>query len=238
MGSSSSYTKDGLSTLDHSTIYVQELVKGGPSIPIPQQFIRLNQEPPPSFSVTIQPLPLTCLVCFPKMTTAITLSSTNCTLLAKIGLVNHGVSSTLLEKLNHEVEEFYRLPLEEKLRYRISEGELEEYATKSRGDGKSTMECYLSELQKLAGKLICLMGKSLKIDEKEMTENFDDGLQAVRMANYPPCPQPELVMALTPHSSLLTHSSVWFTGNVISGNLTLSIVDIFRYITMLLPPFT
>ena len=37
---------------------------------------------------------------------------------------------------------------------------------------------------------------------KEMIELFDDGMQAVRMAYYPPCPKPELVMGLTPHSDI------------------------------------
>ena len=46
------------------------------------------------------------------------------------------------------------------------------------------------------------MAKALEIDMKEMIELFDDGMQAVRMAYYPPCPKPELVMGLTPHSDI------------------------------------
>ncbi|KAK8542824.1 hypothetical protein V6N13_136629 [Hibiscus sabdariffa] len=234
MGSSSG-TKDDSSSFGPSPINVQELVKGGPSISIPQQYIRLNQEPPPSFSFTPTPtIDMSRLLSEDARCRDLELHKlhSTCQDWGIFQVVNHGVSSTLLEKLNHEVEEFYRLPLEEKMKYRIREGEMEGFGTRCRGDGKydwvdtfnivtnpvrkrrphlfpqlppslrSTLECYLSELQRLAAKLICLMGKALKIDEKEMTELFDDGLQAVRMACYPPCPKPELVMALTPHSDI------------------------------------
>lgn len=42
-------------------------------------------------------------------------------------LVNHGVSSSLLQKLKHEIEEFFELPLEEKLKYKQNPGENEGY---------------------------------------------------------------------------------------------------------------
>ncbi|XVF30300.1 hypothetical protein REPUB_Repub16aG0044900 [Reevesia pubescens] len=103
-------------------------------------------------------------------------------------LVKHGVSSSLLEKLKHEVEEFYKLPLEAKMKYKMRE--------------EIPWSLYLSELQKIATKLLGLMAKALRISVKEMIELFDDGMQAVRMAYYPPCPKPELVMALTPHSDI------------------------------------
>ena len=48
--------------------------------------------------------------------------------------------------------------------------------------------------------LLGYMGKALKIEIKEMEELFEDGMQSMRMNYYPPCPQPELVVGLTPHS--------------------------------------
>lgn len=48
--------------------------------------------------------------------------------------------------------------------------------------------------------LMGLMGKALKVDMREMEELFEDGMQSVRMTYYPPCPQPQLVVGLTPHS--------------------------------------
>lgn len=44
-------------------------------------------------------------------------------------LVNHGVSSSLLEKLKYEIEEFFKLPLEEKMKYKIRPGDFEGYGT-------------------------------------------------------------------------------------------------------------
>ncbi|KAI6705603.1 hypothetical protein NL676_008565 [Syzygium grande] len=48
--------------------------------------------------------------------------------------------------------------------------------------------------------LLGLISKCLDIEMNEMKELFEDGLQTMRMTYYPPCPQPELVVGLTPHS--------------------------------------
>ncbi|KAF8413629.1 hypothetical protein HHK36_001621 [Tetracentron sinense] len=44
------------------------------------------------------------------------------------------------------------------------------------------------------------MAKALKMESEDMRELFEDGWQSMRMNYYPPCPQPELVIGLTPHS--------------------------------------
>lgn len=56
------------------------------------------------------------------------------------------------------------------------------------------------ELKNLAMGIIAQMEKALKVKDKEVTELFEGGLQAMRMNYYPPCPQPEKVFGLTPHS--------------------------------------
>ncbi|KAF8391146.1 hypothetical protein HHK36_023447 [Tetracentron sinense] len=65
---------------------------------------------------------------------------------------------------------------------------------------RETVEAYSSELKNLAMKILEKMAKALKMEAKEMRELFEDGMQAMRMNYYPPCPQPELVIGLTPHS--------------------------------------
>ncbi|XP_076936633.1 oxoglutarate-dependent flavonoid 7-O-demethylase 1-like [Bidens hawaiensis] len=65
---------------------------------------------------------------------------------------------------------------------------------------RDTMEKYLQELQKLAMTLFGLIGQAVDIDNQEMMDVFDDGMQSIRMTYYPPCPQPERVIGLTPHS--------------------------------------
>ena len=47
------------------------------------------------------------------------------------------------------------------------------------------------------------MEKALQTEAKEVTNLFEDGLQAMRMNYYPPCPQPETVIGLTPHSDAI-----------------------------------
>ncbi|MBA0759842.1 hypothetical protein Gotri_022659 [Gossypium trilobum] len=41
------------------------------------------------------------------------------------------------------------------------------------------------------------MAKALELDEKEMMEYFEDGMQPIKMTYYPPCPQLDLVMGIT-----------------------------------------
>ncbi|KAL5772065.1 hypothetical protein ACOSQ2_011989 [Xanthoceras sorbifolium] len=49
-------------------------------------------------------------------------------------------------------------------------------------------------------KILKLMAKALRMEPNDMKELFEEGFQAMRMNYYPPCPQPELVIGLNPHS--------------------------------------
>ncbi|RZC49467.1 hypothetical protein C5167_017893 [Papaver somniferum] len=44
------------------------------------------------------------------------------------------------------------------------------------------------------------MEKALQMETNVMAESFEGGVQAMRMNYYPPCPQPEHVIGLSPHS--------------------------------------
>lgn len=44
------------------------------------------------------------------------------------------------------------------------------------------------------------MEKALKVEPNEMLELFENINQSMRMNFYPPCPQPENVIGLNPHS--------------------------------------
>lgn len=46
------------------------------------------------------------------------------------------------------------------------------------------------------------ISKALKIKPNELLDLFEDGSQAMRMGYYPPCPQPEKVIGLDPHSDV------------------------------------
>ncbi|KAI7999684.1 Protein SRG1 [Camellia lanceoleosa] len=65
---------------------------------------------------------------------------------------------------------------------------------------RDSIEAYSAELKSLAMKLLESMAKALNMKGEEMRELFEEGMQSMRMNYYPPCPQPELVIRLTPHS--------------------------------------
>ncbi|XP_022720343.1 protein SRG1-like [Durio zibethinus] len=260
-------------------VSVQELVKK-PIITIPQHYVRLDdQQPDPSLPNGSRPMPMitptidmTRLVSGEDDDVELEKLHSTCKEWGLFQLVNHGVSSSILDRLKHEVEEFFKLPLEEKMKYKIREGEFEGYGNTPREAGKldwsdrlymitnpihrrkphlfpelpsslrNTLESYFLELQKLATKLLCSMAKALKIDTKEMIEFFDDGMQSVRMTYYPPCPKPELVMGITPHSdaTLLTilhqvngvdglqikKDGVWFPVSFLPDALVVNVGDV------------
>ncbi|WCJ20680.1 2-oxoglutarate (2OG) and Fe(II)-dependent oxygenase superfamily protein [Euphorbia peplus] len=66
---------------------------------------------------------------------------------------------------------------------------------------RETLENYSAELKKVSVRLVRVMGRNLQVDSEKLGAMFeDDGIQGVRMNYYPPCPQAEKVIGLTPHS--------------------------------------
>ncbi|CAK8567160.1 unnamed protein product [Lathyrus sativus] len=65
---------------------------------------------------------------------------------------------------------------------------------------RDNLEIYCLELKKVCITIIQHMEKALKVEPNEMLEVFDDISQTIRMNYYPPCPQPENVIGLNPHS--------------------------------------
>ncbi|KAK3431062.1 hypothetical protein EUGRSUZ_E02891 [Eucalyptus grandis] len=147
-------------------------------------------------------------------------------------LINHGVSCSLVEEVKLGIQEFFKLPMEEKRMFWQEEGDMEGFGQtyvvseeqkldwsdvfsmvslprhlrKPRlfpmlpSPFRDVLEKYSSELRDLAMKILLLVAKPLKMDTKDVIELFDGGRQALRMNYYPPCPRPELVIGLTPHS--------------------------------------
>eukprot|EP00261_Vitis_vinifera_P036822 XP_019078065.1 PREDICTED: protein SRG1 [Vitis vinifera] len=214
---------------------VQELIKE-PIPAVPQPFI-LDDPQSPILSAST-PLPLLPTIDMKHIIMSETADAeleklhSTCKEWGFFQLVNHGVSSSLVEKLKSEIGEFYKLPWEERIKYKMRPRDFEGYGLSpirsedqklDWGDRfymttnpihtrkpyllpelppalRDSLECYLAELQKLAMMLLGFMAKALKLEKGEMEELFEDGMQSVRMSYYPPCPQPELVMGLTPHS--------------------------------------
>ena len=55
-------------------------------------------------------------------------------------------------------------------------------------------------MKDVAAEILDGVEKALGIKEGELSELFKDGNQSMRMNYYPPCPEPEKVIGLTPHS--------------------------------------
>ncbi|GMH19427.1 hypothetical protein Nepgr_021268 [Nepenthes gracilis] len=118
-------------------------------------------------------------------------------------LINHGVNSLLVEKAfvvseNQKLEwadmfGLYTLPTH------IRKPHLLPMLPLQLRDG---IEVYAVELEKLALKLLEFMAKALKMDANEMRAVFEGGHQAMRMNYYPPCPEPDLVIGISPHSDI------------------------------------
>lgn len=69
------------------------------------------------------------------------------------------------------------------------------------------METYLQEMEKLGMKLFGrYIAKALKMDLKKAKDMVDDAMQSVRITYVAPCPQPDSVVGMIPHSdaSLIT----------------------------------
>lgn len=62
------------------------------------------------------------------------------------------------------------------------------------------LDAYSAELKSIGMKLINSMAKCLKMDPQEMIDLFEDSYQTVRTNYYPPCPEPDKVIGLAPHS--------------------------------------
>ncbi|KAJ9564873.1 hypothetical protein OSB04_000839 [Centaurea solstitialis] len=65
---------------------------------------------------------------------------------------------------------------------------------------RDTLEEYSREVKNLSLKTLISMAKALRMDVEDMKVLFDEGIQSIRINYYPPCPQPEQVIGLTPHS--------------------------------------
>ncbi|KAF8391148.1 hypothetical protein HHK36_023449 [Tetracentron sinense] len=217
---------------------VQELAKETTTT-VPLRYVRPDQDPPIVSDTTlvleVPVIDMERLVSGENMDLELARFHSACKEWGFFQVVNHGVSSSVVEKLKVEMEEWFKLPLEEKKKFWQEPGELEGFGqafvvseeqkldwadlfyittlpTRIRKPHlypklplhfRETMEAYSLELKNLAKNILEKMAKALKMEAEKMTEMFEDGWQAMRMNYYPPCPQPELVIGITPHSDFV-----------------------------------
>ncbi|KAL8091119.1 oxoglutarate-dependent flavonoid 7-O-demethylase 1-like [Apium graveolens] len=213
---------------------VQELVKEK-SVMVPIRYIRSDQEPVVLSSTDLLEVPVIdmgILLDGDSMDAELSKLHQACKDWGFFQLINHGVSNLLLDKVKTEVEQFFKMPLEDKNKFGQLEGDIEGYgqhfvvSNEQKLDWadifymitlptdlrkphllprlpqsfRDAIEAYSVELKSLAMKILNLMAKALKMDPEEFKVLFEEGMQSMRTNYYPPCPQPEHVIGLAPHS--------------------------------------
>ncbi|KAJ0081776.1 hypothetical protein Patl1_10083 [Pistacia atlantica] len=107
---------------------VQELAKE-PLTTVPSRYVRSDQDPTSTSNATsLPPLPaidLQKLLSGDLMDLELDKLHHACKEWGFFQLINHGVSSSLVEKMKIETQEFFNLPMEEKKKYWQKEGDTE-----------------------------------------------------------------------------------------------------------------
>ncbi|KAK4859030.1 hypothetical protein QYF36_025612 [Acer negundo] len=122
-------TKEILS-FDHATLafpFVQELAKK-PLTSVPPRYVHLDQDPPivslDSSSQQVPIIDMQRLLSEDFMDSELQKLDQACREWGFFQLINHGVSSSLVEKVKLETEKFFKLPIEEKSKYGQPEGDV------------------------------------------------------------------------------------------------------------------
>ncbi|KAL5990086.1 hypothetical protein ACLOJK_010983 [Asimina triloba] len=213
---------------------VQELAKD-PAATVPPRYVRRDQEQTKMASAVdgIPVIDMEKLLLGDFKDSELEKLDSACRNWGFFQLINHGISPTLVEKFKWEIQELFKLPIEEKKKkYWQREGEMEGFGQAfvisedqklDWGDMfflttlppemrkphlfnqlppsfRETMGNYAVEVQKLALSILKLMATTLGMKGEEMTQLFEGGFQSMRTNYYPPCPQPELVFGISPHS--------------------------------------
>jgi len=111
---------------------------------------------------------------------------------------------------------------------------------------RETYEKYGEEVMRLMEKLVGLLSEGLGLDPKYIQTLIKESMLQLRINYYPPCPQPDLVNGLRPHSDgdLLTvllddgvdglqvrKDEQWFTVASVPGALIINIGDLLQLIS-------
>ncbi|KAB2053931.1 hypothetical protein ES319_A12G220300v1 [Gossypium barbadense] len=113
-------------------------------------------------------------------------------------LINHGIADELIAKMKIDTQEFFKLPMEEKMAYAQLPNEIEGY-------GQTLVR---SADQKLDwNDMLCLFPLPVPLRNMRFWPTnppsfsfFEDEAQVIRMNYYPPCAEESKVLGASPHS--------------------------------------
>ncbi|XP_057846213.2 protein SRG1 [Cryptomeria japonica] len=144
--------------------------------------------------------------------------------------VNHGIPLPLLDRMKGIMRDFFQSPLEEKLKYEVQERDGYGQAFIASDDQKldwadrlfltisppenrkmkfwpskpvdfrETVDQYTVEVEKLGNTVLSLLSENVGLTPDCFINMFGKVSQTMRMNYYPPCPRPDLVFGLSPHS--------------------------------------
>ncbi|KAK9144339.1 hypothetical protein Sjap_004242 [Stephania japonica] len=135
-------------------------------------------------------------------------------------LINHGSEETI-EKMKNHVEEFFKQPLE-KRKLMLKNHNIEGYGQsfvrsedqKLNWADMEILERYSTEVNKLAIQLMGMMAENLGLEANRLTDMLRDVHQTLRMNYYPPCPQADKVVGISPHSDPIALTLLIESNNV------------------------
>ncbi|KAL6898019.1 hypothetical protein ACP4OV_006615 [Aristida adscensionis] len=166
-------------------------------------------------------------------------------------VTNHGVEACLMDELMNASRQFFRQPMEEKLKCsNLVEGkrfQLEGYGNdpvvaqdqildwndrlhlkvepeeernldqwpQHPESFRDLLQEYTSKTNTVRDKILRAMAKILELDEECFVSQMGDKAQAIARLNYyPPCPRPELVFGIKPHSDAAVLTVLLADGDV------------------------
>ncbi|XP_020697076.1 S-norcoclaurine synthase 1 isoform X1 [Dendrobium catenatum] len=112
---------------------------------------------------------------------------------------------------------------------------------------RETIDAYAIEIKKVANGLLKMISKNLGLEFEKFYDIFKGGIQYFRFNYYPPCPSPEKVLGLCPHSDpmgltillqvndlqglQIRRKDRWLPVQVIPGALIINIGDIIEILS-------
>ncbi|KAK1439368.1 hypothetical protein QVD17_05185 [Tagetes erecta] len=215
---------------------VQELSKE-PLLEVPPRYVRIDQEPVatswlPSSPPELPIIDMQRLKSHDHADYELERLHLACKDWGFFQLINHGISSSLLEKVKAETRDFFNMPMEAKKKYWQHIDDIEGFgqafvvSEEQKLDWadmfyiitlphdirkphlfpniplpfRDSLEAYSREVKNVSMNTLMFIAKASKMEVEDMKVLFDEGMQSMRMNYYPPCPQPEKVIGLSPHS--------------------------------------